>query len=311
MSAITGYNPATVPTLTSGTYRHVALSISGTVHTLYLDGSMVAQNLSGGNVFASYTSAIQNVFIGCAGDLSYGLTGSIDDFKIWNRVLPPADISAIYYANPPPITPDSLSGLKLWLDATVTGITTTTWPDKSSFGNNLTGNGLTFTSNAFGNKSSVRIPLSKFNTNAPLYTIPITFFIVFNINNGTNYSYFAVNSQTGGFQTYIYNNTFYLGKYGGGYQSTGVPISSTGLHLIMFQLNGSGNTYTNPLVRYDRINQTIAPTTQTIATSGNLSIDATGATAYYISELIYYQSALSNTNIINIENYLASKWGTP
>ena len=99
MSSITGYNPATVPALTSGTYRHVALSISGTVHTLYLDGSMVAQNLSGGNVFASYTSAIQNLYIGCAGDLSYGLTGSIDDFKIWNRVLPPTDISAIYYAN--------------------------------------------------------------------------------------------------------------------------------------------------------------------------------------------------------------------
>ena len=98
-SSITGYNPATVSTaLTAGTYRHVALSISGTVHTLYLDGSMVAQNLTGGNIFASYTSAIQNVFIGCAGDLSYGLTGSIDDFKIWNRVLPPSDISAIYLA---------------------------------------------------------------------------------------------------------------------------------------------------------------------------------------------------------------------
>jgi len=101
MSSITGYNPATISTLNAGTYRHVALSISGTVHSLYLDGSMVAQNLSGGNVFASYTSAISNLYIGCAGDLSYGLTGSIDDFKIWNRVLPPTDISAIYYANLP------------------------------------------------------------------------------------------------------------------------------------------------------------------------------------------------------------------
>ena len=97
MSSIIGYNPATVSTLNSGTYRHVALSISGTVHSLYLDGSMVAQNIAAGNVFASYTSAISNVFIGCASDLSYGLTGSIDDFKIWNRVLPPTDISAIYW----------------------------------------------------------------------------------------------------------------------------------------------------------------------------------------------------------------------
>ena len=101
MSSITGYNPATVSTLASGTYRHVALSISGTIHSLYLDGSMVAQTLSGGNVFASYTSAISNLYIGCAGDLSYGLTGSIDDFKVWNRALPATDISAIFYANYP------------------------------------------------------------------------------------------------------------------------------------------------------------------------------------------------------------------
>jgi hypothetical protein len=99
MSSITGYNAATVSTLASGTYRHVALSISGTVHSLYLDGSMVAQNIAAGNLFASYTSVIPNVYIGCAGDLSYGLTGSIDDFKIWNRALPATDISAIYWAN--------------------------------------------------------------------------------------------------------------------------------------------------------------------------------------------------------------------
>ena len=27
------------------------------------------------------------MYIGCAGDLSYGYTGIIDDFRIWNRVL--------------------------------------------------------------------------------------------------------------------------------------------------------------------------------------------------------------------------------
>jgi hypothetical protein len=98
--SITGYNPATVSTaLTAGTYRHVALSISGTVHSLYLDGSMVAQNIAAGNVFASYTSAIPRIYIGCAGDLSYGLTGSIDDFKIWNRTLVATDISAIYWSS--------------------------------------------------------------------------------------------------------------------------------------------------------------------------------------------------------------------
>ena len=40
---------------------------------------------------------MSNLYIGCAGDLSYGYTGFIDDFKIWNRALPPADISAVYW----------------------------------------------------------------------------------------------------------------------------------------------------------------------------------------------------------------------
>ena len=38
---------------------------------------------------------MSNLYIGCAGDLSYGYTGYIDDFKIWNRALPAADISLV------------------------------------------------------------------------------------------------------------------------------------------------------------------------------------------------------------------------
>jgi len=98
--SLTGYNPATVSTFTSGTYHHVALSISGTIHTLYLDGSAVAINTNAGNVFSTYTSSRKNLYIGCAGDLSYGYTGIVDDFKIFNRALPATDISAIYFANP-------------------------------------------------------------------------------------------------------------------------------------------------------------------------------------------------------------------
>ena len=98
-----------ITTFSSGiyNYRHVALTISGNTHTLYLDGSAVAVNLSGGDML-SYNSAIPNVYIGCAGDLSYGFTGIIDDFKIWNRALPSSDISAIYFANIPYYPPINL-----------------------------------------------------------------------------------------------------------------------------------------------------------------------------------------------------------
>ena len=99
MSSLTGYNPSsTISTaFSSGNYRHVALSISGTTHTLYLDGSSVAINSNAGDIFSIYNSAIQDLYIGCAGDLSYGYTGTIDDFKIWNRALPIADINNIYF----------------------------------------------------------------------------------------------------------------------------------------------------------------------------------------------------------------------
>ena len=101
--SLTGYNPTTITSFNTGDYRHVALSISGTIHTLYVDGSVVATNPTAGNIFSIYTSAIQNIYIGCAGDLSYGYTGIIDDFKIWNRALPYKDVNAIYLANRVPI----------------------------------------------------------------------------------------------------------------------------------------------------------------------------------------------------------------
>jgi len=213
MSAITGYNPATAATaFSSGTYRHVALSISGTVHTLYLDGSMVAQNLSGGNVFASYSSAISNVYIGCAGDLSYGLTGAIDDFKIWNRALPATDISAIYYANYVGLvlfTPNLVSGMTLWLDAndattfTLSGTQVSTWTDKSGLGNNAVAVTNITSSTAFTTGPTSLISKSTFTMNSNSYptiyfspttqngaglripnisvnTFPMTMFFVFN-----------------------------------------------------------------------------------------------------------------------------------
>lgn len=98
--SLTGYNPSnTISTaFSSGSYRHVALSISGTTHTLYLDGSAVAVNSNAGNIFSIYNSAIENLYIGCAGDLSYGYTGIIDDFKIWNRVLSKTEINNICYS---------------------------------------------------------------------------------------------------------------------------------------------------------------------------------------------------------------------
>jgi hypothetical protein len=76
-------------------FHHLVYSISGTIHTLFLDGSPVSINLNGGNVFSDFPT-ISNYLIGIAGDLSYGFTGILDDFKIYNRSLTTQDVSAIY-----------------------------------------------------------------------------------------------------------------------------------------------------------------------------------------------------------------------
>ena len=76
-------------------FHHLVYSISGTTHTLFLDNSEIAINISGGNVFTNYQT-ISNLFFGIAGDLSYGYTGYLDDVKVFNRALVASDVSSIY-----------------------------------------------------------------------------------------------------------------------------------------------------------------------------------------------------------------------
>jgi len=104
------------PAFSSGIYRHIAMTISGNTHTLYLDGSAVAINTNAGNLFSTYSS-ISQLFIGSAANLTLGYTGLIDDFKIWNRALPPSDISSIYYNEPSIVKYIQGFARYVWLDA--------------------------------------------------------------------------------------------------------------------------------------------------------------------------------------------------
>jgi hypothetical protein len=93
-------------------FHHLVYSISGTTHTVFLDGSAVSVNTNGTNVFSTFPN-ISNLLIGTAADLSFGYTGFIDDFKIFNRALGSTEVSTIYSTNAiPPFTPriiDTLS----------------------------------------------------------------------------------------------------------------------------------------------------------------------------------------------------------
>lgn len=81
-------------------FHHLVYSISGTTHTLFLDNSAVSVNTNGIDVFSAFPN-ISNLLFGTAADLSYGFTGYIDDFKVFNRVLGSTDVSAIYNSIPP------------------------------------------------------------------------------------------------------------------------------------------------------------------------------------------------------------------
>ena len=81
-------------------FHHLVYSISGTTHTLFLDNSAVSVNTNGIDVFSAFPN-ISNLLFGTASDLSYGFTGYIDDFKLYNNVLTITDVSAIYNSIPP------------------------------------------------------------------------------------------------------------------------------------------------------------------------------------------------------------------
>ena len=329
MSSITGYNPATVPTLASGTYRHVALSISGTVHTLYLDGSMVAQNLSGGNVFASYTSAIQNLYIGCAGDLSYGLTGSIDDFKIWNRVLPASDISAIFYANYIPIKELSITTPNLihyYKFNEITGATSVTDSVSSTY-NSTTLNSCTFSTGkinngiVFSSASYIAIPPTTINN---MSSYSFLFWIYLSAYNrlGSGAPIIIGKQTDGSYSWYLSINQNWLNSAGTNgmlYFATGgadnTKISNTAIPLstwthVAISVNANYPTvyingiqdYTSGSLNMVFTNNTSANTYLTIGAtriSGSYKWNANGVS---LDDFSIWDTALSGSSILSIYN---------
>jgi len=79
----------------SGEFHHAVLSISGTVHTLYLDGSAVAVNPSAGNIFANNSSIITTI-MGANSLLQNAFRGFIGDFRVYNSAISSTQVSNLY-----------------------------------------------------------------------------------------------------------------------------------------------------------------------------------------------------------------------
>lgn len=96
MSSIIGYNSYIYPnSFQDGKFHHAVLSISGTYHTLYLDGIQVSQSVSPTNIFNLFSN-IQNITIGCRPDKTQAFSGYISDFKIYNNTITSRQVSNLY-----------------------------------------------------------------------------------------------------------------------------------------------------------------------------------------------------------------------
>ena len=122
-------------------------------------------------------------------------------------------------------------------------------------------------------------------------------------------NYLAYNPTIGGLQMAVNNlNQFFINKYGGGGTVTNplIQLGTSGLYILSIRLTGTGNNYTNAFIKYNGttyVNQTLSNT----VISGTLQIQAAGS-AVYISEYLYYNTALTDTQMQQVEQYLILKW---
>jgi hypothetical protein len=94
-NSASGEQPITGPTaLSTGIWHHVAVTLSGSVGILYVDGTAVGTNSSLTINPSSLGSTTQNYF-GKSQWSDPNLTGSLDDFRIYGRALSATEVSAL------------------------------------------------------------------------------------------------------------------------------------------------------------------------------------------------------------------------
>lgn len=222
--------------------------------------------------------------------------------------------SAAAYANTPIKLPGDIAGLRLWLDASqITGKnnndTLSTWTDLSGSGNSPTqgtgSNQPVYKTNIVKGKPAVHFAAASAQTMtvATNFTAPVTVIYIVRQTGGTN-----------GRMLSGINNNWLLGFWGGsraqayfeGWVSpVGTPGSDTSWHMYSGVITGSG---TNTKVYEDRI--------QVGSNQGGIQgpngLTLVGGYGEYsdgdITEVIIYNSAISDVNRSAIEDYLYSKY---
>jgi len=81
--------------LPTGTWKHVAVTLSGNVGILYVDGVEVGRNSAMTLRPSSLGNTTQN-WIGRSQYADPFLAGKVDEFRIYNRALSPAEVQALF-----------------------------------------------------------------------------------------------------------------------------------------------------------------------------------------------------------------------
>jgi hypothetical protein len=91
----------------TGEWHHVAVTLSGTTGTLYVDGVAVNTNTNMTYKPSSLGTTTQN-YIGKSQFNDPYLNGVVDEFRIYNRALTAPEINSVYTQNAPPLKPTNL-----------------------------------------------------------------------------------------------------------------------------------------------------------------------------------------------------------
>jgi len=166
--------------LVTGVWYHVAATYDHNTTVLYLDGSPLVANVVGPVTIATSASAFR---ISKDDNSNVPFPGRIDDVRIYNRALSPAEIAYLYAGPNPPVT----QGLKLHFDASnangdgsnpADGAVVNDWRDLSGLGLDATplfGVAPVYDANALNGRPGVDFGLSGSDSLATAFTSQLDF----------------------------------------------------------------------------------------------------------------------------------------
>jgi hypothetical protein len=243
----------------------------------------------------------------------WGLQASLPAAQPYKSLTPPVPNKAL-------VVPALVAGLQVWLDGkdpAGTGVVPgngsalTTWVDKSGYGNNASGGVSPTYNTTYG---------LAFNGSTQYLTLPdgaipygnASYSIFFVAQTGNQVGYFLAAGDSGNstsLQIYAASTSIYVdwgAKVLAGALS--YTVSTSFVYCTTYESSGSRNQYRNGTA-----GTSDTPGVRAAPNTGNyIGVYGLGNNAFlngYISEILVYNTPVSDSDRQRIEGYLASKWG--